>query len=1033
MSLPKEPLISEKENKELNKVLDSVTGPTKEEAANTVLNKQTVVEEVSDPKEIIPDNNTIDINKPDTEFEENFANYNTTLKEEKEPVRFAGVFKGITDVASDASPMYGFKSEKLVTEVKGGIVYRDATADEIKSLDELLFGSINKSQLSEGFDFKVVGTGKNKKTVPIVTPNLNSITNVDDIKEYSMAVQKIMKPYIDEAKRGKIKVEDIINQAALIGHDEMVMKILNRPKGTQFKNSAEVLKANVISIQSLFEAKRLAKLVAENKPDKGLSVKETQARYAQALGFHSAIMSSTAGNNTEVARSLMIIGHIKRYFDAKGIDAPENVAELEQLSISLPGYSSNTLKIHASNFLKFSDMYSQSNFARQVPSWLEKTGDVMSELFINSLLASPVTHQINVFSNVAFAFYQIPETAVSAGISKIRKAIIPEGGVNVPIYGNVMSKGDGSEIFFGESYAKFYGMQRALWEATQNFGKVLKTEEPLDPITKIDTRKRKAITAENLFPDLKDTAFGKTVDIMGMMYRGPGRLLIAEDEFFKTLAYRSELHALAYRHGMEIFKKTGSKKQASEASALFMQNPPPQAVAASKAKATELTFQQELEGFLGNVQGVMSHPIAKIYVPFFRTPTNLVTELVRRTPLAITMPSFRREMMAGGSRADAALGKMTMGTSLIAGFAYGAGGGWNQDIVMTGSAPRDFGGKQMWKNQGLQPYSIAFRNPDTGLFTSVSYSRFEPLSGLLAVAADYAWAANHSPNTESAMEDLTNLMINGGYAVFNYMGHLPMLQAIGDVSQLWGKEYETFDDRVQRAKQLFAGQAGQYALSVGQQAVTFGLAPETLVANYERAISPGASNTMPSSTEGDFFLLGWSEALNRWKSRNPIFNDDIPPLLSFWGEEVTVGTGKTTWEYWTPFQIKNQKYNDVDVFYNEILNGQGLRMPPRTLDGIPLTAQQYNDYIIKTNSITMEGPDGTNMNMLDMMTYVINQDNFFELPIGEMKKELSLIYADYKSAARDELLQEYPDLDNRVNDRKEFITNTGKKAKKGVF
>ena len=64
MSLPKEPLISEKENKELNKVLDSVTGPTKEEAANTVLNEQTVVEEVSDPKEIIPDNNTIDINKP---------------------------------------------------------------------------------------------------------------------------------------------------------------------------------------------------------------------------------------------------------------------------------------------------------------------------------------------------------------------------------------------------------------------------------------------------------------------------------------------------------------------------------------------------------------------------------------------------------------------------------------------------------------------------------------------------------------------------------------------------------------------------------------------------------------------------------------------------------------------------------------------------------------------------------------------------------------------------------------------------------
>ena len=62
MAIPKEPLLQENENKELNKVLDKFTGPTKEEAADTVLNKQTVIEEVTDPKEIIPDNNTIDIN-----------------------------------------------------------------------------------------------------------------------------------------------------------------------------------------------------------------------------------------------------------------------------------------------------------------------------------------------------------------------------------------------------------------------------------------------------------------------------------------------------------------------------------------------------------------------------------------------------------------------------------------------------------------------------------------------------------------------------------------------------------------------------------------------------------------------------------------------------------------------------------------------------------------------------------------------------------------------------------------------------------
>ena len=224
MAIPKEPLLQENENKELNKVLDKFTGPTKEEAADTVLNEQTVIEEVSDPKEIVTDNSTIDINKPDTEFEENFAQYNTTLKEPEEPVLYANVFKGITKTATDASPMYGFKDEKLVTEVKGGLVYRDATPAEIESLDKLLFTPL---ELEKGFTFKMVGKDGKKKSIPIVTPNLNKMENIDDIKQYSMAVQKVMKPFIDEAKRGKMTVDDIIKQASNIGNDEMVIKILS--------------------------------------------------------------------------------------------------------------------------------------------------------------------------------------------------------------------------------------------------------------------------------------------------------------------------------------------------------------------------------------------------------------------------------------------------------------------------------------------------------------------------------------------------------------------------------------------------------------------------------------------------------------------------------------------------------------------------------------------------------------------------------------------------------------------------------------
>ena len=143
---------------------------------------------------------------------------------------------------------------------------------------------------------------------------------------------------------------------------------------------------------------------------------------------------------------------------------------------------------------------------------------------------------------------------------------------------------------------------------------------------------------------------------------------------------------------MKIFAETGSKEEASRAAALFMSNPPPAIVSAAKDKATELTFQKELDGFLGNMQSTMSSPLAKIWIPFYKTPTNIMLELGKRSPLAVTMPSFWKDMTAGGAKSDAALGKFVLGTSLIAYFADKASGGWNQDIVCllyTSPSPRD--------------------------------------------------------------------------------------------------------------------------------------------------------------------------------------------------------------------------------------------------------------------------------------------------------------------------------------------------------
>ena len=1000
MSIPKD-LLQEQPN--LNQEIDKLISPTTENTAeNLVQSEENIVE------------SDVDLNTPTIVEEQD-----TEIKEE--PIQLAmgkgfyNVFKGITETKSDAQPMYKFKSEDLVTDVRGKIFIRDATEDELKLLESIM------------------GTGKKSGTpsdFPIVRPNLNQIVDVDDIAQYQNEVSKVFKKFIDEARRGTVGVDQILKDAAKIGYDDMVIKIMKREKGKQFTSSAEVLKANIITIQSLFEAKRLAKLVRSGKADGKLSVEATQIKYAQAVGFHSAVLASVSGNNAEIGRSLMILGHIKRYFDAQGIDNPDNVIALEKLTELLPGIEN--IKLHANNFTILSDTYTSSKFAKN-STWLQKGGDVMSELFINSLLSSPITHQVNIFSNMAFAMYQVPETVVSGGVGAVRtqlNKVLPEG---IPIWPGfrIMGKGEGDRVFLGESYAKMYGMSRALREATTNMGKVLLTEEPLDAVTKIDVRKRKAITAENLLPDsLKETAFGKTVDVMGMMYRGPGRLLIAEDEWFKTIAYRAELHSQAYRHGMKIFAETGSKEKASQAAALFMSNPPPAVVSAARDKATELTFQKELDGFLGSMQGTMSSPLAKIWIPFYKTPTNIALELGKRSPLAVTMPSFWKELGAGGAKADAAMGKFLLGTSLISSFAMASSGGWDQDIVITGKAPYDAGGRQTWEAKGLQEYSIAFRNPETGLFKSISYARFEPLSGLLAVAADYSWMANHSDNSDSAIQDLTNILMHGGYGIYNYMGNMPMLQAVGQISELWGSEYENFEARVARAQELLGKQVGNYAINIGQQAATFGLAPESLVATYERYMDPDASNVMPEDTTGSFFLLGWREAVQKWRSRNPMFSQDVAPRLNHWGERVQVGSGETSWEYWTVFRIKNEKYNEVDEYFSKVMGGSGFRMPPRSIDGIPLTAAQYNDLILGMNTIQSTLPDGSKGNMLDYYKYLIKDKKFLMKSFGGQKEEIDNVKNQFLALAREEVKIEIQD---RIDGRNQYLDTYGKPPMGGKF
>ena len=66
----------------------------------------------------------------------------------------------------------------------------------------------------------------------------------------------------------------------------------------------------------------------------------------------------------------------------------------------------------------------------------------------------------------------------------------------------------------------------------------------------------------------------------------------------------------------------------------------------------------------------------------------------------------------------------------------------------------------------------------------VSYARFEPLSALLAVSADYAWMSNHS--TGDNQGDLEHAIIGAGSAILPYLSDMPFLQTVAEFSDLIG-------------------------------------------------------------------------------------------------------------------------------------------------------------------------------------------------------------------------------------------------------
>src|SRR4029077_14141435 len=89
---------------------------------------------------------------------------------------------------------------------------------------------------------------------------------------------------------------------------------------------------------------------------------------------------------------------------------------------------------------------------------------------------------------------------------------------------------------------------------------------------KADLAPDRAISKEAL--GLPNNVWGNSIDYIGKGFQVPFRLLTAEDEFFKTMTYRMELHAQAQR----VAQNEGLTGQAALARMKQVIDNPPEAV-----------------------------------------------------------------------------------------------------------------------------------------------------------------------------------------------------------------------------------------------------------------------------------------------------------------------------------------------------------------------------------------------------------------------------------------------------------------------
>tara|TARA_R110002020_G_scaffold336283_10_gene551485 strand:+ start:4632 stop:7631 length:3000 start_codon:yes stop_codon:yes gene_type:complete len=698
-------------------------------------------------------------------------------------------------------------------------------------------------------DFRVTGSRGDDKI-----PDEQSVRNTME------AISVSQKDEIEKIKRGKLENQEIEKLADLVGLAPKTLqnRILARKKGEAIRiegfGMAETMYAARTLLQT--EIKKLDELaeIASSGADQSL------INFRQQFELVGQLQAQIKGSQTEIARSLQQFKMPVR--DERFTRLRDKDAEmmLDQMG------GSDGIKTMVSRYLDLDTETSKAHLARNNKGLGGKIMDAFYEYWINALLSSPVTHMKNVAGAFMTTFAHVPETYVAAGIGAYRRQLLGrQGGVE-----------------FGEANAQMFGAFMSFTDAWRVAKLAYKTgEKPiLGSKLQMTTGQRhsRAFSAEAFGASgtmgNAVNALGKVATLGGV----PTGLLEFEDTYFKVVAQRMSLYQQGYREGKQ--RNVGAEDFA-EFIANYINEPPENAIKVADAHAQYVTLQNVVDEAGKALQGVRNFPLARYFIPFFKTPYNAFKyAFIERSALGLLSANLR-ETIAAGKRPGATAQQRAASDMATARQAMGAMTsitvlGFTAMGVITGGGPADREHNATLRRQGWQPYSIRIGD------TYYSYMGAEPFTSVISMMADVGETLMVYDTSNADAGELAAAVV---LSVSNQLTDKTFMQGFSNLVD------------VLQDPQRYASRAGSNFVR--------SLVPRIL-AQAERQLDPTVRDV--------------NSILDTIKSQIPGLSSTLPPNRNVWGQSVIMD-GAAGPDVFSPVYTNTVGPNTASIENNEIKIG----------------------------------------------------------------------------------------------------------------